>query len=256
MDYKIIKSKKAQMTIWIIVALAIVGILLAMLLLNPREIIKPRDNVSFQASIEKCARDSVNEAIEALMPQGGFIEPNNYKVYKNTKVAYLCQNTGYFSPCINQHPMLIDEITKEIENYAYDQIENCFINSKAELEKRNYKISLSSMNLNISLMPGKIGILISREMTLEKNAQTESVNNFKIEVISQLYDLSKVAIEITNQEAKYCYFEYVGYMVLFPEISIEKFAFSDSTKIYTIQDKKSLSEMNIAVRGCAIPPGI
>ena len=63
-------------------------------------------------------------------------------------------------------------------------------------------------------------------------------------------------MEISNQEAKYCYFEYVGYMLLYPKMDIEKFAMSDSTKIYTLKDKKSDKEMNIAIRSCAIPPGI
>jgi hypothetical protein len=34
------------------------------------------------------------------------------------------------------------------------------------------------------------------------------------------------------------------------------FTLSDSTKIYTIKDKETGKEFNIATRGCAIPAGI
>jgi len=104
----------------------------------------------------------------------------------------------------------------------------------------------------LSALTGFIG----RKITLAKNEQSQTFNEYNIEVMNPLYDLSKVAIEIASQEAKYCYFEYVGYMILYPRFSIEKFAFSDSTKIYTIKDKYTNKEMNIAIRGCAIPPGI
>ncbi|HLC52957.1 MAG TPA: hypothetical protein VJK03_00280, partial [Candidatus Nanoarchaeia archaeon] len=65
-----------------------------------------------------------------------------------------------------------------------------------------------------------------------------------------------VAIEISSQEAKYCYFEYVGYMILHPEFDIQKTALSDSTKIYTIKDIRTEEVMRIATRSCAIPPGV
>jgi hypothetical protein len=45
-------------------------------------------------------------------------------------------------------------------------------------------------------------------------------------------------------------------MILYPRFDIRKVAMSDSTKIYTIEDKYSEKEMNIAIRSCVIPPGI
>ena len=70
-----------------------------------------------------------------------------------------------------------------------------------------------------------------------------------------MYDLASVANEIASQEAKFCYFEYVGFNILYNDFDIRKDTLSDSTKIYTIKHKKTAAEMNIAVRGCAIPAG-
>ena len=93
-------------------------------------------------------------------------------------------------------------------------------------------------------------------MTIRERGNTQIIDGFDVQIISPLYDLVNVAVEIANQEAKYCYFEYVGYQVLYPNFDIRKFAFSEGTKIYTIKDKYSDKEMNIAIRSCAIPPGI
>ena len=91
---------------------------------------------------------------------------------------------------------------------------------------------------------------------MEKNGQTMKYNEFNADIKSPLYNLAKIAIEIASQQAKFCYFEYVGYMILYPRYSIDVFAMSDSTKIYSIEDRESGKKLNIAIRSCAIPPGI
>ncbi|MEK6849952.1 MAG: hypothetical protein AABX85_00060 [Nanoarchaeota archaeon] len=252
------RNKKAQVALMVIVAMVIVAmIIILFFILGKRPtIILPGGETNVQSAVEKCARDAANEAVEKMIPQGGFVEPENYKVYKNTKVSYLCQNIGYYKPCINQHPMFINEEIKEIKNYVEPIVRQCFDSFKTEMEKRNYEVSMDEMQLNVSLATERIYIDIDRKIKLTKNEQTQTFDKYEIEIINPIYDLSKVAIEIASQEAKFCYFEYVGYMILYPKIGIEKFAFSDSTKIYTIQDKKSKKEMNIAIRSCAIPPGI
>ena len=250
-------NKKAQVAIFVLEALVIAAMIIVLFLIGKKPGILPiSGDVSIQKSIEKCAKDSTNEAVEKMLPQGGFVEPENYKVRKNIKVIYLCQNIGYYKPCINQHPMFINEEIREIENYVKPRVEQCFLDMKNEYEKRSYSVDMDSMQLNVSLGSDRIYIFIGRKITLAKNEQSQTFNEYNIEVMNPLYDLSKVAIEIASQEAKYCYFEYVGYMILYPRFSIEKFAFSDSTKIYTIKDKYTNKEMNIAIRGCAIPPGI
>ena len=45
-------------------------------------------------------------------------------------------------------------------------------------------------------------------------------------------------------------------MLLNQRFIIEKDSISDSIEIYKIKDKKTDKIMNVAIRGCAIPPGI
>jgi hypothetical protein len=113
---KYFKNRRAQVALWVIVAIVIVGIIALMFYLYKGPSITPvAEEVNIQLSIKKCARDAVNEAVDKMLPQGGFIEPENYKVYKNIEVTYLCQNIGYFKPCINQHPMFLSEEIDEIK---------------------------------------------------------------------------------------------------------------------------------------------
>ena len=78
---KIPKSKRSQITIFIILGLiVIVLIALLFLLIKPPEI-KVIDENNPQAFIESCTRESVEQALDILSKQGGDIEPKGYISY-------------------------------------------------------------------------------------------------------------------------------------------------------------------------------
>ena len=206
--------------------------------------------------IEKCARDYVNDVVDKMLPTGGFVNPVNYKTYNGENITYLCEHIGYYKPCINQHPMYLDEMKGEIHGYIFNRIDNCFDELKKVLEKNGNVVTIGEQNISVELAPDRIFVKINRKLTMEKNGQTMKYNEFNADIKSPLYNLAKIAIEIASQQAKFCYFEYVGYMILYPRYSIDVFAMSDSTKIYSIEDRESGKKLNIAIRSCAIPPGI
>lgn len=252
------EMKRGQVTIWVIVAIFIVAgiILLFLIRIKPISPIGSNNNLDPSTFIGTCAKKYTEEALDRMLPQGGFLEPENYVMYNNKKIEYLCIRDGYYKSCINQHPLLIGEIKNELENYLDLKMSECFIKLKEEYEKRNYNVDLGDMNIKVEFVSRKVFVEIKREARFSKDENILQFNDFDTEILYPVSDLSNLAIEIANQEAKYCYFEYVGYMILYPNIDIRKTSMSDSTKIYTITDKKSEKTMNIAVRSCAIPPGI
>ena len=241
---------------WVIVAIFLVAAFILLFLFNKPKMLTTGGTTDPQGVIESCVRSGVLEAEGKMLPQGGFANPTNFKNYQHTHVAYLCQNIGYFSPCIQQHPMLLSDIQREIENYTSGKIEQCFQTVSEDLKRKNYEVTMDPMQFNISLSPGVILVDIQRKMVVSKSGTTQAFDSFAVNVQSPMYDLSRVAMDIASQEAKYCYFEYVGYMILYPRFDIRKFTMSDSTRIYTLKDRYSNKVMNVAIRGCAIPPGI
>jgi len=151
--------------------------------------------------------------------------------------------------------MLIEHIEKEITDYIKPEIETCFSDLKQELEKRNYEIDEASINIKTELKTRKVLVTIDKKFQISKNEETRNFKQFKAQILHPIYDLANIALEISNQESKYCNFEYLGFMVFYPQYKIEKFRMSDSTKIYTITEKSSGKKFVFAVRSCAIPPG-
>ncbi len=239
-------NKKGQMVIWVIIAIAIIGTIILFLFLRGE--IKPITGGGIDEDpsgfISDCARGNANNILEIIFPQGGFVEPEHSKLYKGINVSYLCYNSGNYYPCINEHPLFINEIEEEIKSQIEPEIEQCFQDYKFEMEKRGATLNLGEMNFELRSAPDRIFIDIEREMEISKDGESSSYSDFDVEIISPAYNIARVAMEIASQEAKYCYFEYVGYMILYPDFKISRDSLSDSTEIYTIEDKKSRRKMN------------
>jgi len=250
------KAKRGQVTLWIIIALAIVVGFLILFTFRRAPSVSVEAESNPAAFIDKCARKAINDAVDQIIPHGGFIEPVNYIEYNRINVSYLCENRNYYLPCINAHPMLITEITNEIHNLTQPILDQCFSNLKTELEKRQNKVVYDPMKFIIELAPNKVFVNIDRKVTVTRAEEARKFEKFNIQVVNPIYDLANVAIEIANNEANYCYFEYVGYMLLYPRWKIDVFSFSEGTRIYTITDKDSEKQMNVAIRSCVIPAGL
>jgi hypothetical protein len=250
-------GKRGQVTVWVIVAIAIVAIVGFIFFISGGPGLLAGPEINPQAYIEKCMKDATAEALDKMLPQGGFVEPGeNSKIYNDVKVAYLCYIGSYYYPCINQHPAYISEIKTEILNYVKPKAEQCFSDMKTQLEKNGYSVSFDSpLTMNVELMPGKARVGADRKLSLRKQGEARTFDEFKSEVVNPIYDLANVATRIVNDEARYCSFEYVGYMAVYPSFEIKLYRMSDSTEIYTIKDKDSGKELNIAIRGCASLPG-
>lgn len=256
-------KKEGQITIFIIAGIIIVSAIAFFLLFRtgavPEIWSKPETNPN--VFLDSCIEDKVKEAVKIIGLQGGHINNPLSKEFKFEEegvfrnISYLCYNQNYYLPCINQEPMLIQHLKKEIKDYISDNVENCFNDLKLSLEKQGYTVNVKYNEFKIDLMSKKVIVNTDAEVTLTKSGETSKQDNFKIIVPSRFYDLAIVVQEITSQEARFCNFEYLGYMLTYPEFNIDKLRTSDSTIIYTVQHKDSKEKFRFAVRSCVIPPG-
>ena len=249
-------NKSGQITLFALVAVIIVAAFtLFFLVFSAPRLETGADFEDPENYIGNCIRQATRETTEKMILQGGFVNPSDYATYNNIKVSYLCKNINYYESCVNQYPLFISTLENEIELNIKEEVEGCFIILEQELEKRNYEVSGGDVVIEIVLKPDLIEAEVLRDFSLVKDGSSRSFSSFRADLVSPLYNLGHIANEITNHEAKFCYFENLGYNILYKETDIKKDIMSDSTKIYTIKDKKTGQEMNIAVRGCAVPAG-
>ncbi|MBS3075609.1 hypothetical protein J4429_04075 [Candidatus Pacearchaeota archaeon] len=249
-----IKNKSGQVTIFIILALIIVVVALIYFYFRkplPNEIITEENPYGY---IRACTLDALKNAVDILDKQGGDIYPKGSVMHQGRNITYLCYTANFYSACINQRPLLIEHIQKQLSDYLYLEVSECFDDLKSRLENK-YTVEIGEMSSNLKLKSGEVDVEIKREFIITKDSKTQKYENFNIVLENQIYDLTKIAMEITNQEAQFCNFDILGFMITYPKYNLNKFRTGDSDIIYSIKDRRTNQEFKFAIRSCVLPAG-
>ncbi|MFH1586150.1 MAG: hypothetical protein ABIB79_05265 [archaeon] len=255
---------KAQVTIFIIVAIMIVALIIMFFLLRSKlpSSIGGKPEVNPNAFLQTCLEDKVKETINLISEQGGYTEPKLYRTFKfedkesYKNFSYLCYTMNNYLPCINQEPMLIQHLKNEIHDYIKDDVDECYSNLGMSLRDRGYVVDARYNGFDVNLQERKIIIKINGNLKLTKSGETTPLKDFKTVFSTRFYDLAIVVHEIISQEAEYCHFDVSGFSLFYPKFKIDKFRTSDLETIYTVEHRDSGERFRFAVRGCVIPPGI
>jgi len=208
-----------------------------------------------KAFVGKCVRDAVEESIGRVLVGGGEVVPSHSIMYDGLEWNYLCYQADYYLTCYNLHPMLESEIEDEIRRDTMDDVQDCFDVMAVDFEDAGFDVSGGATNYSIDLLPGKVDINLEKDIEVVGDGVVQSFGDFDTSVLSPIYDLVRVVRAIVNSEAQYCYFEYNGYMLLYPKYDIRRVDYDDS-KVYHVIDRRSGAEFRFAVRSCAFAPGI
>lgn len=260
MDDKIIfsKSKKGQVTIFIILALIIVVVIaiILLLLMKTNPIVQVFDENNPQGSIESCTRQAVEDAIERISENGGDIVPGFSLSYRNDNIVYECFSSDFYKPCSFQRTLLVEHMQDEITNFITPKINDCFSKLLMRLQESSTSVQTSgNADVYTRLYPKHVEIKIKKNFQITKGDRTISFNNFKVDIVNPLYDFADIAREIGNQQARYCYFDSLGYMILNPSFDINETITGDYDKIYVLTERSTNLKYQFAIRSCPLPPG-
>lgn len=248
-----------QVAVWIILAVILVAAIFLFLFLSQEiEINTISSGTEISSFLDSCLEPTVQSASEIMLPRGGLIKKKNTLFFNFQEVEYLCANMGFFEPCINQHPLLIREMEEELEEYLNPEVDICFNELRENIENRGEDFYfVPEYELEVSIVPDKIVLDILREgVYTSKSGEKNSYENFRAEYRSGAHGLATIALEIAAQEANYCYFESTGYSLFYPRYKITRYQLSHPAKVYLINDTAMNEHMMIAIRSCAMPPGV
>lgn len=253
-----LKSKCSQITLFVVLALIIIiAVILAFFIMRAvqRGIGQPLEPKTY---MEQCVAKSLERHEDFLIK--GNLYPNrtiNSIKYQGEYVPYLCSVSQFYSPCVNQEPMLLVYTEKNLSGLVKPDAEKCFSNLIKLLKKRGYKIDeQEGMNLSIKIRRGKITANIEKRFTTRTDVEIKTYENFASSTASPLYRLIDTARNIINFESETCEFNDIGWMIYYRDISINKFTASEGSKVYTLTDKATGKSIKFAVKSCLWPAGI
>lgn len=259
MDAKMrFNNKKAQMAIFIIAGIAVIALIVLFFLIKGNLLPTTTKNIERepQKFLDNCLKPKIKEKVDILLKNGGYLSNSLNFTFDNKSMAYLCYNQNDYFPCINQKPLLLSDLKQELHKGVSKDAENCFEEYKKKMEGLNYEIKMGSTKLNETLTLISFILDIEKSISINSKGSSSSYKNFEIVYSTRLYELASLAQEIVSQEAEFCNFDSMGYMMLYPEIKIEKIKTDKKGTIYFLTNKKTNEKFAFAVRGCILPGGI
>ena len=268
------KDVRGQATIYIIIAILIAAIILAVLVLVKYKgfgILTPRPRTPIPSEyIEQCARDAAQNAIDIMLPQGGYLQPTNYRVYDNKHIAYLCYYNEFYNKCVNQEPNYFYHLEEEIKNYMTPKMKDCIDGLVQSYRRAGYEVKHednSDLKIDVNIKPKKVELKIEKKLEISKGNDTRVFEKTQTFFNSPIYDMARTAIWIANGEAQFCNFEVQGYSLLplYYAITVDRIILGENpaansdggtagTKIYKIKERASGKTLYIATRSCIMPP--
>ena len=255
------RNKRSQITLFVIISILIV---VALILLYTF-VIKPYIDASRigdpKVFIEKCTSDSIKNSEKEILDNNGYPENiTNYILYSkekaSEKVPYLCTVSMFYIPCVNQEPMLMENIRKYIEENIREDVSSCFSNLESKLKRGGREITSGNLTINIEFETKAIKADIKKDLAISRRGKTETFSVFDTKINSPIYNLLYTENKIVYFESQFCAFDSVSWMRFNPDLNIKKFSASDQTKIYTLTDKDSEKKIKFAVKTCVLPAGL
>ncbi|MBM3233520.1 hypothetical protein FJZ19_00325 [Candidatus Pacearchaeota archaeon] len=244
-------NKKSQVTIFIIIAIVLIGLLI--IIFYPRLSSLGAAPKTPSGYIEECMNQHMG-IIENITERGGSLEPEHSIMYKENKIEYLCYTNEYYKTCTMQQPLLLEHVEKEISSYMKDKAETCLNELINDYKSKGYQTSSSKPEVSTEIESGSIKITINSKVTLTKGA-SENYEKFSIARNSEMYDLIMIASSILNWEAREGDSAPETFMMYYPDIKIEKMKLEDGSKIYTLTHRITGEKLVFATRSLSWPPG-
>jgi len=264
-EKSIIRNKHAQITVFVIIAIIVVGVIAAIFIFlrgsNETGIpnLKKDPSGNVKITIQRCAEEATKEAEKILIPHGGMLNPSRQVAFNGTNVSFFCYTAETEELCSNLHPLLNQDISREIENYVEPKLQKCLDDKKNELKNYNYQDGPLDFSVEIGL--NQIQLNIKKKISFVVGDNSVILENFDTKVSSPLYDFIKISTQIVNQEVscncdeESCNARIVELIQQNRNYDISKVLYNDDgIEIYRITEVESGKKFNFALRNCVRLP--
>ncbi|MGV8142891.1 MAG: hypothetical protein ACP5NS_04660 [Candidatus Pacearchaeota archaeon] len=245
-------NKRGQVTIFVILALVIVGVVVAIFAFPEVNVFS--DSVNPGAYLKSCIEPEITLIKDTLSEQGGYANPTHYTFYQDMKLQYLCYTTENYLPCTVQQPLLLRHIEKEMKSYIEPRAKQCLQDLKNQYEKRGYSVSSGTSEIIVSVVPQKVIVDFNAPLTITKES-TQTFQKFAVAVDSQWYDLIGTAVSIIQYESSLGDSETSLYISYYPNLKIDKTRRDDGSTIYQLGDVTTNDKFSFATKSLVWPQG-
>jgi len=242
---------RGQVTIFIILAVVIAAVLLVVFYPRIKNVFIPS---SPPVQIEDCVKKQLGNFVQEIASHGGSLEPVNFYLYNNKKIDYLCYTNEYYKTCVMQQPFIKQKFEDEISRFISEKAKSCVGELAANYKSKGYSVESRTGNVSVEIVPNSLKIIVSMPVTLTKET-SETFDKFIITRPGNMYEILIISQAILNYEARYGDSIPEDFMLLYPNLRIQKLKQSDGSKIYIVEDRDTKDSFTFATRSLSWPEG-
>lgn len=249
-------EKRGQVTIFIIIALAIVGLILFLFVFKGGPTLFKTGEISPNTFLKDCMEPDLRKAVDMLGKNGSYEKPEGNVMYKGEPYKYLCFTAEYYKTCTIQQPFIKNNFEKELARILKPKAQQCAQNLITEYKNRGYSVlSQKTPEVNISITPSSVRAEFFVNLALTKSGVTQKIEKFQADLDSEMYNLLFIANSIVDFEATFGDSEITAYMQYYPDLRIDKIKRDDGSKIYILSNVVTKEVFRFASRSLAWPAG-
>nr|MBC8435204.1 hypothetical protein [archaeon] len=212
-----VKKRKGQVTIFIILAVVIVAAIIAYFLLRSTGTSSlSKEMQPVYNYYQSCLERHTEQGISLLGEQAGyiyveeldFVSGSSYKPF-SSQLDFFGQPVPYWmyvsgnNILAKQKPTLAS-MEKELETYLEDNLDNCDFEY---YYSQGYDISFSEGKVNVQIKGDRVEVSIDSPFEIDLEEQTATVNEHDLSVNSKLGKFYSLATEVFNYEMSELFLE-------------------------------------------------
>jgi hypothetical protein len=230
----IYKIKKSQTTLFIILAVLIVGIMSSILIFGNHKQSENSLNSDYIYSFtQDCVKQTAEDSVYYIGSTGGYFASPNLSTESN--IAYYLYNKNNYIPSKEQ-------IEKELAKYVNQMLFFC---TKDFIDFPDFQIKQDKISSDVKILDGKVVFNIKYPLSITKNNKTEQITNFESEIpvrLNVVYDaIQGIMYEQMKHTENIC-ISCTSNIILDKDLYL-KMNYLDSNRVtFKIIDKKSKIE--------------
>ncbi|MEK6859836.1 MAG: hypothetical protein AABX54_03405 [Nanoarchaeota archaeon] len=227
-------KSKAQVTVFIIIAILVVGGIAAYFILS-----KGKGNTqtsldvkSIKAYIDQCIKDSADESVYFIALQGGYYDKpvlSKYYLYNNIPYYWISRDK------ISNVPT-IAVVEEEIGKYIDDNVVYC-VNDFNIFKESGYEFEIGEIKSTVKLSDKDLQVDINYLVAITKEEKTTRYDKFDYSVNTKFksaYDSADLIIQEQKKNPEYIPLTYIADLSIKKDFKFETVNLDDNTVLYTL----------------------
>jgi hypothetical protein len=205
-----VKKRKGQVTIFIILAILIVGGVIAYFLLRPSNVSSlPKNMQPVYEYYQSCLEQHTRQGISLLGEQAGYIYVNDLEFVPGSSYMPFSSQLDFFGQPVpywmyvsgnnilaKQKPTL-SSMESELERYLEENLDNCDF---SEYYAQGYDVYFETGSVQVKINEGTVDVSVDSPFRIDFEEQTATVNTQEFSVSSKLGKFYNLASDVFEHE--------------------------------------------------------